>query len=155
MVDVISRSAEYAIRALACLSQSPAHPLTSPHLAAAASVSPAYLKKVLHQLGRARLVRGRRGAGGGFVLGVPANQLTVQRVVRAVETARPQSRGAHGTWGVGRNGRPSRWPLTGVLSRIQGLLAATTIEDLSFGCAEEASRVACASRRMKRQSGGI
>ncbi len=44
-----------------------------------------YLAKVLQALGRAGLVKARRGLGGGFVLGRPANKITVLEVVNAVD----------------------------------------------------------------------
>ncbi|MCC7191185.1 MAG: Rrf2 family transcriptional regulator [Phycisphaeraceae bacterium] len=114
-----------------CLSRNPDHPLTSQRLAAAAAVSPTYLKKVLHQLGRARLVQGRRGAGGGFVLGVPAHKLTVQAVVHAVDNGHVRAQRPPRQSGCVHAAGTCHRPIAELFARIQNLLAETTIADLT------------------------
>jgi len=50
-------------------------------LAAATDVPENYLRKVLHELVRAGVLTSVRGKGGGFRLAVPADRLTLLRVV--------------------------------------------------------------------------
>ena len=51
------------------------------------SLPVSYLAKILQVLTRANLIHSQRGAKGGFVLGVPAQQLTLLDVVRVVDTS--------------------------------------------------------------------
>jgi Rrf2 family protein len=44
-----------------------------------------YLEQIFQRLRRARLVRGKRGPGGGYVLGRPAAEITLRDVVAAIE----------------------------------------------------------------------
>jgi len=44
-----------------------------------------YLEQIFQSLRRARLVRGKRGPGGGYVLARPAAEISVSDVVEAVE----------------------------------------------------------------------
>ena len=85
---MISQTAEYALRAAVCLAADPARPWTTPEIARRGRIPEGYLAKVMSALVRARVVRSRRGVGGGFVLrGAPA-ALSVLQVVRAVDPTR-------------------------------------------------------------------
>lgn len=44
-----------------------------------------YLEQIFQRLRRARLVAGKRGPGGGYVLARPAEEITVRQIVEAVE----------------------------------------------------------------------
>jgi Rrf2 family protein len=44
-----------------------------------------YLEQIFQRLRRARLVEGKRGPGGGYVLARPASQITLRDVIEAVE----------------------------------------------------------------------
>jgi len=82
----LTRAADYAVRVMIHLATLPAG--TRVHrdgLAAAAEVPAHFLSKVLQSLGRAGLILGQRGTSGGFALAVPADQVSVLRVVEAVE----------------------------------------------------------------------
>jgi Rrf2 family protein len=60
-------------------------PQATHQIAAATQVPAGYLAKVLQALGRASLVRARRGLGGGFVLGREAKKITILEVINAVD----------------------------------------------------------------------
>ena len=74
---MISRTAEYALRAVVCLADRAAVPLTTERVAEVTQVPAGYLCKVLQALGRAGLVVSRPGLHGGFILGRPAENMSV------------------------------------------------------------------------------
>lgn len=82
---MISRTAEYALRAMVYLAVDPDAPRTVKELAAATRVPEGYLSKVMQGLGRAGLVRSQRGLHGGFALAKSAAELTILEVVDAVD----------------------------------------------------------------------
>src|SRR3990172_7606562 len=66
---IYSKPCEYAIRALACLAAFPSsRPMQGRAIARAEGLPAPILRKVLHLLTRKRLLRARRGPGGGFCL---------------------------------------------------------------------------------------
>ncbi len=80
---MISRTAEYAIRAMAALNQLSDGGLVGAGMLSRASGVPAnYLSKILHTLGRAGVVDSVRGPGGGFRLAGPARKLTAYEIVQ-------------------------------------------------------------------------
>ncbi len=54
-------------------------------IASAQNISQRYLEQIVRPLREDGLVIGRRGFGGGYVLGRPAKSITVGEIVRAVE----------------------------------------------------------------------
>jgi Rrf2 family nitric oxide-sensitive transcriptional repressor len=82
---IISQTAEYALRAAACLAASQGTPKTTQQISEVTRVPRGYLSKVLQALGRADLVHSQRGIGGGFVLMRPAKRISVLDVIEAVE----------------------------------------------------------------------
>jgi Rrf2 family protein len=81
---VISQTVEYALRAIVYLADQGAA-RTNQQIAEATHVPPAYLSKVMQELGRAGLVQSQRGLHGGFTLGKDAKDLSIWEVVQAVE----------------------------------------------------------------------
>ncbi len=84
---VITQTAEYALRAVVFLADQQ-DPKTTSVIAAATKLPEGYLAKVMQSLSKAKLVNAQRGLHGGFVLAVPADQLTVLQVISAVEPIR-------------------------------------------------------------------
>lgn len=82
---MISRTAEYAIRAALWLAANPGHPRTVQQIARATAVPPGYLAKVLQLLGKAGLVRAQPGPGGGCLLAKRAEQVALLEVIDAVD----------------------------------------------------------------------
>lgn len=82
---MFSQTAEYALRAMVWLATRPDAPQTSQHISEGTQVPADYLSKVMQLLGRAGLVSGQRGKGGGFVLSRPARRISVLAVVNAVD----------------------------------------------------------------------
>lgn len=82
---MISQTAEYALRAAACLAREPELRLTTPQIAERTQVPAGYLSKVLQALGRGGLVRSQRGLGGGFELTRSPAEISVLDVINAVD----------------------------------------------------------------------
>ncbi len=82
---IISQTAEYGLRAAVLLARAEGTALTTGQLAEASKIPAHYLAKVMQDLRRADLVCSQRGAGGGFVLGRPAGEITVLEVVNALD----------------------------------------------------------------------
>jgi len=82
---MFSQTAEYALRAMACLALTPDQLVPTSYVAERTNVPSNYLAKVLQQLGDAGLVDSRRGVGGGYKLARPSHEITLVEVVRAVD----------------------------------------------------------------------
>ena len=79
---MISKSAEYAIRAMYCLSALQRDgPVTAGELAGRVGVPENYLSKILHQLQKRGVVQSRRGPGGGFALARDPSTIPLADVV--------------------------------------------------------------------------
>lgn len=81
---MLSQTAEYALRAVAALAPNAGTLVPTTDLAKQADVPPPYLAKVLQQLAAAKIIRGRRGVGGGYTLNRPADEINLLEVVTAV-----------------------------------------------------------------------
>lgn len=79
-----SQTAEYALRAMACLAIRPADLTPTTTLAKQTNVPVNYLAKVLQHLAGAQLISGRRGVGGGYKLARPAKDISLLQVINAV-----------------------------------------------------------------------
>jgi Rrf2 family transcriptional regulator, nitric oxide-sensitive transcriptional repressor len=82
---MISKTSEYALRAMVFLAENPASSSPLQAIAATTQVPPGYLSKVMQQLVRAGLLNSQRGLGGGFSLARPASELSVYEIVQAVD----------------------------------------------------------------------
>jgi Rrf2 family protein len=82
--EMISKTAEYALRAIACLSTNPGAAFSADVLAAQSKVPRRYLHRVLQDLVTAEIVRSRPGPGGGYELVVETSQLNILTIVNAV-----------------------------------------------------------------------
>ena len=80
----LSATAEYALRAMACLVNADGETLTSDDLASLAGIPSHYVSKVMRQLVVANLVDARRGRGGGFRLTRSPGDITYAEVLAAV-----------------------------------------------------------------------
>jgi Rrf2 family transcriptional regulator, nitric oxide-sensitive transcriptional repressor len=80
---MLSKTAEYALRAAVWLAQTPGEPASADNLAEVTKVPRRYLHKVLQDLGRAELVRSQPGPGGGYALARAPEKITILDVVSA------------------------------------------------------------------------
>lgn len=81
---MLSKTAEYALRAITCLGSRVGQPASADALAEETKVPRRYLNRVLQDLAAAGLVRSRSGPGGGYELAKNAGELTILDVVNAV-----------------------------------------------------------------------
>jgi Rrf2 family protein len=81
---MLSKTTEYALRAIVWLARAPDEPSSADCLAENIKVPRRYLHKVLQDLVRAKLVRSQPGPGGGYTLAHPAEKTTILDVVNAV-----------------------------------------------------------------------
>lgn len=81
---MLSKTAEYALRAVACMGGQDGQPASADLLAEKTKVPRRYLTRVLQDLVAAGLARSRPGPGGGYELARPTDQLTILDVVNAV-----------------------------------------------------------------------
>jgi Rrf2 family protein len=80
--DILSQTAEYALRAVVHLARYGTEgPVQANDLAEATDVPENYLRKVLHELVRSGVLRSTRGKRGGFQLAVPPDRLTLLTIV--------------------------------------------------------------------------
>lgn len=81
---MLSKTAEYALRAVTCLAAEHEKPLSADVLAEKTKVPRRYLTRVMQDLAAAGLVDSRSGPGGGYILAKNTAQLTILDVVNAV-----------------------------------------------------------------------
>jgi Rrf2 family protein len=84
MVIVLSKTAEYALRAAACLAAAGDQALSADVLAERTKVPRRYLHRVLQDLAAADLLRSKPGPRGGYELARAADAITILDVVNAV-----------------------------------------------------------------------
>lgn len=81
---MLPKTAEYALRAVACLAQSPDQPRSADYLADKTKVPRRYLNRVLQDLVTADLVHSRSGPGGGYILLNSPETVSILDIVNAV-----------------------------------------------------------------------
>jgi Rrf2 family protein len=81
---MISKSTEYALRAMVCVARSERR-INVGEIAELTQVPSRYLAKVMQGLARAGLVTSMRGRTGGFVLAKAPAELTILEIVNAVD----------------------------------------------------------------------
>lgn len=82
----LTRKGEYAIRGIVYLAQQdPRKLLLIGDIAAAVDVPQSFLAKIFQNFTKIGIIRSSRGAGGGFALAKPADQINLLEIVEAVE----------------------------------------------------------------------
>ena len=82
---MLSQTADYALRAVVALAQGAPDSMTTEEIATKTKVPRGYLSKVLQQLARKGIIASRRGVHGGYVLAMPAAQLTLLPIINAID----------------------------------------------------------------------
>ena len=81
---MLSKTAEYALRAVVFLGGHPSQPASADLLSEKTKVPRRYLHRVLQDLVAAEFVRSRPGPGGGYELAIAANEITIFDIVDTV-----------------------------------------------------------------------
>jgi Rrf2 family protein len=82
----VSAKVDYAVRAAVELATAPeGRPLKGEQIATAQQIPTKFLENILGELRTAGIVASQRGAEGGYWLNQPAGDITVARIIRAVE----------------------------------------------------------------------
>ncbi len=89
----VSAKVDYALRAMLELAASEGL-VKSERIASAQEIPQKFLESILLDLRHAELVSSRRGVEGGYMLGRPADEITIADVIRAVEGPIATVRGA-------------------------------------------------------------
>jgi len=132
MSTFLSQTAEYALRATACLASAPPDaPVRARDLSEGTQIPTHYLSKILRRLVLAGVLESQKGQGGGFSLARPPGQITFRAVLTAVD-AYPASEGCAFGWGTCDAVNPC--PLHGAWSRMsrefQGWASTTTFAEI-------------------------
>jgi Rrf2 family transcriptional regulator, nitric oxide-sensitive transcriptional repressor len=126
---MISKTAEYALRAAVWLAKCPDQPAAADQLAEVTKVPRRYLHKVLQDLVRAELVRSQSGPRGGYALNRAPAQITILDVVNATS---PLERIRHCPLGLPSHTRlcPLHKELDRVYASAEQALAKVTLDEL-------------------------
>jgi len=82
----LTRAGDYAVRVMIHLASAPwGAVIRRGEIQERQGVPPAHLAKIIQALGRAKLVRTFRGAGGGVSLAVRSEEVNLRQVIEAVE----------------------------------------------------------------------
>jgi Rrf2 family transcriptional regulator, iron-sulfur cluster assembly transcription factor len=116
MATFLSQTSEYALRAMAWIATRQSEKaIRARDLSDATQIPHQYLSKILRRLVRARLLKSRKGRGGGFALARPAGEIRIRDVLVSMDAYPDESRCAFG-WGTCDARRPC--PLHGLWSEI-------------------------------------
>lgn len=130
----IPASVDYAIRALAELASVGDGPVTAEHLASAQTIPLKFLRTIMTDLKRARLVTSQRGPEGGFMLARPAEEISLADIFRAIDgplaTVRDQSISEMTYTGAAAE-LPTVW--MAVRAGLRRVLETVTVADLAAG----------------------
>lgn len=132
----ITAKADYAVRAAAELAaaQPGGRPVKGELLANAQGIPLNFLENILTELRRAGIVRSRRGADGGYQLALPAEDVTIADVLRAVEGPLAAVQGVQPqdlAYGGAAEHLPEVW--VAVRASLRGVLEDVTLADLATG----------------------
>ncbi len=84
----VSAKTDYALRAAAELARAAADetgPVKGESISKTQGIPKKFMENILHDLKRSGIVRTRRGASGGYWLALPAEEITLADIIRAVE----------------------------------------------------------------------
>jgi len=150
---IYSRSAEYAIRSLVHLAGLAENEYAMvKNIAAETTIPPHFLAKILQDLARDGFLRSSKGPHGGFRLRIAARDLSMLKIVEAVDGAGRYDRCIGGSPECNNRapcGMHDSW--MALRSRIIGYLEGTSIADLASALGEKRRLLARPRRRSVRQ----
>jgi Rrf2 family protein len=129
-MKLLSDASEYALRAVVWLAAEPSSPQTTQQIAVGAKAAPGYLARVLQDLGKAGILKARRGAGGGFALARDPKDLTALEVINAVDPIERIQRCPLELVSHGDRLCPLHHRIDEAIAQLQDAFASTTVGDL-------------------------
>ena len=130
----IPASVDYAIRAMAELASAGDRTVTAEELTKAQRIPLKFLRGIMTELKRSRLVSSQRGPDGGFALTRPANEISLADIFRAIDgplaTVRDHSLSSMSHTGAAAE-LPTVW--MAVRASLRRVLEVVTIADLADG----------------------
>ena len=82
----VNRSTGYALLAMGYIAKNADKKIIlSQDISRQYDIAPEYLLKILHELVRANVLRGKRGPRGGFSLAKPATKITMLEIIEAID----------------------------------------------------------------------
>lgn len=131
----ISTKGEYGIRAMLYIAlHGYEGPVTSHEIAQHQGIPEPYLRQILAQLSKDRLIHSNRGPQGGHVLGRPAADISLRHILLSLEgqtTAIDQILALPCTIAIGPEHCAIREVFLEVKSAVEKILSGTTLEDLA------------------------
>jgi len=144
-----TRSAEYAIRAFVHLAELPTGEYAmAKDIAAEAGIPAHFLAKLLQQLARDGFLKSSKGPRGGFRLSQPAEEISMLRIVEAIDGAGRYDRCIGGSAECNDRaacGMHDSWML--LRSRIIDYLGGTSVADLAKALGEKRRLLARSGRK--------
>lgn len=129
-MQLISRTSEYALRAVIWLIQEPARSQTTREISQGTRTPPGYISKVLQALSRAGLVRSQRGLGGGVVFAGNPAEVTVLDVINAVDPLERIQTCPLGLRQHGKNLCPLHGGMNNAVAHMEATFGSTRLLDL-------------------------
>ncbi len=151
---MLSRSAEYAVRALSLLAlRGGDGALHSAEIAEELGLPPQFLSKILRRLKATDLVTSQRGRAGGFRLNRAADEISLLAVVRPFQDELTGIECLLGQTGCSDSETcPLHERLTGIRRSFHDLLADTTLADVAERAVRSGSEISVAAQ--PRAAGG-
>jgi Rrf2 family protein len=146
---IYSRSAEYAVRAFIHMAAlAPDEYAMVKHIATEAGIPTPFLAKILQELARDGFLRSSKGPRGGFRLSLPPEEISLRRIVDAVDGAGRYQRCIGGSPECNDRAPCGLHDSFQVLrSRIIEYLESTSVADLAKALGEKRRRLARPRRR--------
>jgi Rrf2 family protein len=154
---MLSRSSEYAIRALSLLAVGGEHQsLQSREIAARLDLPPQFLTKILRRLTTTGLVSSQRGRAGGFRLGRSPRAISLLEVVTPFEEAQTDVVCLLGqAYCSDEDACPLHRPLTEIRARFFDLLESTTLADVADRAVRRRRLESCEDERIMGANVGL
>ena len=130
----VSAKADYAIRAAVELAAAGDGPVKGERIATAQEIPSNFLENILGDLRTAGIVSSRRGADGGYWLALPAGEVSLADVIRAVDGPLANVRGVRSeqlSYRGSAEGLRDVW--IAVRASLRGVLEQVTLADVARG----------------------
>ena len=131
---MLSHTSDYALRAVLVLAGNVGRPFRADEIADATGAPRNYMSKTLNSLVKAGVLTSARGPQGGFSLAIPAEKLTLARVIDCFVEPRPHTRCLLGNRPCDSNNPCAAHHLWAAINEKRRTpLATTTVADLVTG----------------------